>query len=375
MEKSNQVEINARKEILNKIEAFSQRLDAIAQDSEDQTVASDLKTFTLLLGSLSAYRKVPGLAGAMRTDALPFCQTEEDREEARKHMEWFYGVKDVDSLMGAFNGMFRSQPQFEQFQSFWDNTPVFDEKELNEQGRHAFHSCKSFAELFRPFVHRQGFLAWDINEQIGLMRGAVACGLIDEDFFWAQTEPMVRRASQYFHSWQEYAMSCICGAVYYMFCQQNYQADGLEGFCDINLNCLSHLFFESKLYTTYEWPTVDGKHYKIPPYELRRLFTDWDGPEGCLATDEITVNGRPVGYMYREEPSPTMPDSGWRFFAGDESDEYVNDADGSHIELYSLNTICNYSPDIIPLLHAPVGTAYFRKNGVLQEEDFTPPEN
>lgn len=358
---------DTEQQIISKIEEFSQRLNAVAQDSAYQTMPNDRKTFTLLLGSLSACRKVPGLTGMMRPDALPFCQTEEDNEETRKHMEWFYGVTDVDSLMQAYNRAFLSQNQFEQFQSFWDGMPVFDESRLNEEGRKAFHSCKTFAELFRPFIHRQGFLAWDINEQIGLMRSAVACGLIDEEFFWTQTEPIARRASQYFHSWQEYAMSCLCGAIYYMFCQQNDQADGLDGFCDINVNCLSHLFFESKLWTTYQWYTVEGKRYKIPPYELRRLFNDWDGPEGCLATDEITVNGRPVGYMYREEPSNTMPDSGWRFFAGDESDEYVNDVNESHVELYSLNTICNYSPDIIPLLHAPVGTAYFREKGIWQE--------
>lgn len=40
---------------------------------------------------------------------------------------------------------------------------------------------------------------------------------------------------------------------------------------------------------------------------------DWDKPngEGCLASDMITKKGWKVGYMYREEPSETMPDSGW----------------------------------------------------------------
>ena len=28
--------------------------------------------------------------------------------------------------------------------------------------------------------------------------------------------------------------------------------------------------------------------------------------------------------------------------------------------IYSLNTVCNYDPDIIPLLDAPYGTAYYR---------------
>ena len=43
--------------------------------------------------------------------------------------------------------------------------------------------------------------------------------------------------------------------------------------------------------------------------------------------------------------------------------------------IYKLNTICQYDPDIIPLLHAPYGTAYIRdENGEFQEESFEPIE-
>ena len=33
---------------------------------------------------------------------------------------------------------------------------------------------------------------------------------------------------------------------------------------------------------------------------------------GCFATNRITVDGKKVGYMYREEPDTSFPDSGWR---------------------------------------------------------------
>jgi len=75
--------------------------------------------------------------------------------------------------------------------------------------------------------------------------------------------------------------------------------------------------------------------------------------------------------MYREIPDDESSfgeyDSGWRFFAGDEDDEYANNPE--NLDIYSLNTICNYSPDIIPFLHATYGTAYGRdENGMFQEE-------
>lgn len=81
---------------------------------------------------------------------------------------------------------------------------------------------------------------------------------------------------------------------------------------------------------------------------------------GCFATNRITVDGMRVGYMYREEPDPQsdFPDSGWRFFAGDESDEYANDP--QNIRVFDLATICKQDGAVKPYLSAPYGTAWVR---------------
>src|SRR5215510_12150383 len=67
----------------------------------------------------------------------------------------------------------------------------------------------------------------------------------------------------------------------------------------------------------------------------------------CLASDTITVDGQPVGFMYREPPDRDG-DSGWRFFS--EQDTQDDADDPSKFELYDVNTIANYDPDIIPHL-------------------------
>ena len=64
--------------------------------------------------------------------------------------------------------------------------------------------------------------------------------------------------------------------------------------------------------------------------------------------------------MYREEPD-NEHDSGWRFLAGDESDDYCGDS--RHFELYDVNTIANYDPAIIPYLHAAAGSQFERIDG------------
>lgn len=90
---------------------------------------------------------------------------------------------------------------------------------------------------------------------------------------------------------------------------------------------------------------------------------DWNEPtgDGCVVSDKITKDGYKVGYMYRVEPKPNHPDSGWNFLSGNEDDAYMNNPDNHHI--FALNTVCNYDNDIIPLLHSPIGTAYIRSEG------------
>ena len=77
----------------------------------------------------------------------------------------------------------------------------------------------------------------------------------------------------------------------------------------------------------------------------------------CFATDKITIEGMKVGYMYREVPNKES-DSGWRFFSGTESQDYVDNPE--NIKIYNVNTIANYDPDIIPYLHSDYGAEYER---------------
>ena len=91
-------------------------------------------------------------------------------------------------------------------------------------------------------------------------------------------------------------------------------------------------------------------------------LVDWNEPngDGCVVSDKITKEGFKVGYMYREKPEEGRPDSGWRFLAGNEDEEYMNDSNNHHI--FAVNTICNYDKDIIPYLRSGIGSAFIRIN-------------
>ena len=97
-------------------------------------------------------------------------------------------------------------------------------------------------------------------------------------------------------------------------------------------------------------PDVDAWYRQ----EKREWVQIYPGDPGCIVSKAAFEKG--IGYMYRDEPTKDRPDSGWRFFHGDESDEYANNPD--NLQIIGINAICNLRPDILAYLEAPNGSAY-----------------
>jgi hypothetical protein len=114
------------------------------------------------------------------------------------------------------------------------------------------------------------------------------------------------------------------------------------------------------------------KKYHIKAEDIRPLAT---GRGGCVATDAITIEGRKIGFMYRDRPD-RPEDSGWRFMVGDEDQDYMDDPDNHGI--YDVNIIANYEPLIVPLLDSPAGSVFERlpgTKGFRPVKDWSPPED
>ena len=77
-----------------------------------------------------------------------------------------------------------------------------------------------------------------------------------------------------------------------------------------------------------------------------------------LATKMLVDNRRKVRFMYREEGEDN--DSGWRFFCGDEEQDYVDNPDNTGI--YDIQTILDIDKSILPYLQSAAGTAFEREN-------------
>jgi hypothetical protein len=108
--------------------------------------------------------------------------------------------------------------------------------------------------------------------------------------------------------------------------------------------------------TNRRWPVAKKrKKYALRRDQIKPLV---ENRGGCIASDMITVEGRKVGYMYRDESADDV-DSGWVFTSGQESQAYMDNANNH--DVYDVNTIANYDPDIIPFLDAPAGSAFERQ--------------
>lgn len=78
----------------------------------------------------------------------------------------------------------------------------------------------------------------------------------------------------------------------------------------------------------------------------------------AFITKDLVEQKKKVGFMYKEK-SDNINDSGWRFFSGDESQNYVDNAD--NIIICSLNDVINnLDSSVEQYLNSEIGTAYER---------------
>lgn len=336
-------------DIAQKIASYEQELNNLPLLPNRNKVSR--QEFTLLLSGISTCRMAPGIPVHMGYETLYHCETPEATHNLLEHFERIYGITDKDSLIDFCQREYSSHLQYRQFMTFWADAPMFDIAELEPAGKQRFDLCKSVSEKFYPLLKEKGYYAWDMNETIGLYRKGVACGMLTEEEFWELCDPFVRLAQVFYHSYEEYAISCLCGAIYFMYtCDSD-----VENFYEINRNLAGHLFSEDGAWRRWEW--------YVP--EEREWADIFDFHPGCIIT-KAALDSEEIGYMYREEPSDAYPDCGWRFFRGDETEEYVNDSHNSAI--CSINTICNIDPTITAYFDCAYGRFFGKtENGWIEE--------
>jgi len=101
-------------------------------------------------------------------------------------------------------------------------------------------------------------------------------------------------------------------------------------------------YFDSEADANLAYEILASANGEPPSLADQRIYSQL-----CFATNMVMQDGMPVGFMYREEPDSPQ-DSGWRFFAGHETQEYVDDAENTQI--YPVAFVAQACPEIIPYL-------------------------
>ena len=336
--------------------------------------------FIALLAGVAALRKTPGIPGPNESGPNYFitllkCADRTAELACKAHLEGIFGITDKESMVEFCNKELRCHSQYLDFEGFWEGRPPFSMKELGQKNPDAlefFKVARDFSAQFYPIVGHKGYLAWDISECMGHLRAGYACGLLTREEFDEMAEHWIVQA-QIFQDWTDFAVSLVCGELYWDF-RHGSKLPELNKGLELWTRLVTILLNDGAAWASGLWYVPPRKkEFKLWAPEFKLYLTDWEGPSGCLATDHITVLGKRVGWCYREQSTEGRPDSGWRFFSGEEDEAYTSDPE--HTEVYDLNTICNYDPDILPLLTAPIGTAYARgADGKFYAEQFTPSE-
>lgn len=110
-----------------------------------------------------------------------------------------------------------------------------------------------------------------------------------------------------------------------------------------------------------EWedePQTDPQFLHIPQDNIKLLLKDWSKAIECTVSSRVLVDGCEIATCIRQKPfAEDMGwDSGWLFLADRDEDN-----DECRYEYCDLNTICNYSPDVMQYLDFPYDTRLVRK--------------
>ena len=317
--------------------------------AQKDKMTPDRTVFINLLSGISTCRRCPGIDTNMGYESVYKCEKEENKKLTLKFMKEAYGVDSEDSFKKAL-GQFSANTDFRDFYNVWNNYPASFIAKLDGDTLEGFNKCKDFAEELSKYTGSKGFLAWDINEQIGLLRRAYACDIIGEKLFNEVADSYWKIAIDYFDSWGEYAISCVCGAAYWEYKYSRFDIKKTESFIKLNTEIAQSLMEKDGCWGRFCWPTTNTEKPAIHPSKMVLMMPDeYRGAYGCIMSKKVYVDGEKVNVAKRQEPNPKYldVDTGWIIGSGNESNEYLDNPD--NMGIVDLNTACNYAPELVDL--------------------------
>lgn len=277
-----------------------------------------------------------------------------EREDLEKYVHECFGIHDEKSAVENIHSFVfnNTQAQFEYCLKYWQGQAK-NLDDADEKTKDFFKKCQAFAKELYPEVLDRGFCGFDFGEAIRMAKECYSVGYLSEEGYHFMLNDIANRAFYTFDSWEDYALSYVCGGTYYLYCKSGGNEEFAKKMCETLMGGIRELYKENGLWAESAWPK--GKRYFRFLKDVKKVI---ESKEAGLVSDRISIDGGNINYMVRIQPVEGTTDSGWQFFHGDESKEYLENV--SNTQLFQLNVICNMDSSIIPLLDSPVGTAYRR---------------
>jgi hypothetical protein len=321
--------------------------------------------FVMLLGAAQALIKDAdfySLPVISRETAQPA-----PKEAVKANLEQMYKITNYDTAVEFLENLKKHGVgwQYSQFVNEWKEKPSINVDRLEKNKRMHYEVTRDFAVRFQPIVGKFGLYGWDIAMGVDIIREVYTAGYFSERVAREYADDFGERAAGIYNNWEQFAIGVICGGAFYQF-STTLNEKSTDNFFDLLYSYVKRLFTDKSVMV---WNTNRFM-------EIRRYFKNltsrvefFDPKLICVVSHEVAIEGKPVGYFYREAPAEgDNRDTGWRFFAGNETNRDVRNPD--NFIAVTLNIICNYDAGVMPFLSLPVGSQFERN----ENNDFVPYE-
>ncbi len=328
------------------------------KDLENDVVYTKFEDFQVLLSAVYSLIDGSDFVNIQMQDASG---TAANRSKVDEDLRKFGIIDEETAMMVISKACMRGMHwQYAQFQMHDSGNFEIELEKMSEKGRESFLKCHEFSSQFNDLVGKTGYFAWDIALAVHLIREALFCDYYNEYSAREMLDDLCKPLLKTFSDWPSFALSFIAGGTYSAYKNSGFDEEEARKTFDYLLEKCNQLFTDERVsvWKAYHWYVKKDYFPMLDKDNLKPLI---NSEKGCFVSDRISVEGAIPCMIYREKPFKNFPDSGWRFFAGDESKEYSADRNNSNI--FTLNVICNYDESVIPLLDAEVGTVYIRKDG------------
>lgn len=212
-------------------EMISKDIDKRCAEKNKKLAPND-EQLALMLGVLTAIRKIPVIDKAPGLENFFFKFEDGDKKAAAKWLVTNLGINDAESFRKFYRGArgCNISAMFSDIRALFGGNPNFDPNKLDLNGKRAFFNTGMFVKTFYDHLPEVGVLAWDISEKIGLSRLAYACDLIPDSEYSSAMLALTDASKKFFDSAAEFAKSLIFGSALYMFSSDEWNIKSATAF-------------------------------------------------------------------------------------------------------------------------------------------------